>query len=231
MKKSNRKGLLSGRFQKEGAGLPAPSRGFKRFIYILYTHFYKFVTLNALTLLFSLPLITAPAAVCAADRVYVLLIKNGNCFLWHDFTKEFKEDVWKMLPPGLLFALMLFAGYFFMSLGKGNASYPFRSMLLWLLGILLTVAGLSWGRYTFALTTVQALPVTVLMKNAILLCLVKPLRAAAVTALILLSLFAAAALFPLSVFVLAAVGVALVQYSTCFIVFDLAEKYALRREE
>lgn len=33
---------------REGAGIPAPSSGFRRYFYILYTHFFKLVALNFL---------------------------------------------------------------------------------------------------------------------------------------------------------------------------------------
>lgn len=215
---------------KEGAGIPAPSGGFRRYIYILYTHFFKLVELNLLTLLFSLPIVTAPAALCAADRVYLLLLKDGNCFLWQDFIKEFREEVFRLILPGLLFALILFSGYFFMSLGKGNAVYLGWSSLFWMLGIFMTAMSLAWGRYTLVLAALQALPVRKLMKNAALLCAINPARAVLVAAIITAAVFAAAVLMPVFLLVTALIWVAFIQYTTCFIVYEFARKNVISEE-
>lgn len=215
---------------REGAGIPAPSSGFRRYFYILYTHFFKLVALNFLTLLFSLPVVTAPAALCAADRVYLLLLKEGNCFLWQDYIKEFREEGFRLILPGLLFALILFSGYFFMSLGKGNAVYLGWSSLFWMLGILMTAMGLAWGRYTLILAALQALSVRKLMKNAALLCAMNPARAALVAAVIAAAVFAAAVLMPIFLVAIALIWVAFIQYTTCSIVYEFAEKYVITEE-
>ena len=215
---------------REGAGIPAPSGGSRRYFYILYTHFFKLVGLNLLTLLFSLPVVTAPAALCAADRVYLLLLKDGNCFLWQDFIKEFREEAFRLILPGILFALILFSGYFFMSLGKGNAVYFGWSSLFWMLGILLTALGLAWGRYTLVLAALQPLPVRKLMKNAALLCTMNPARAVLVAAVIAAAVFAAAVLMPVFLAAMALVWVAFIQFTTCFIVYEYAVKNVITEE-
>ena len=217
--------------KKEGAGIPAPSGGFERYFYILHTHFFKLVGLNILTLLFSLPVLTAPAALCAADRVYVLLIKDGNCFLWQDFIKEFREELFRLILPGALFGLFIFSGYFFMSLGKGNSVYLGWSSLFWMLGILMSVLGIAWGRYTSVLAAMQPLPVTKLMKNAALLCAMSPARAASVAAVTAAAVFAAAVLMPVFIVAIALIWVAFIQYTSCFIVYEQAERYVIAGEE
>ena len=223
-------GIFIQNMKKEGAGIPSPSSGFARFFYILHTHFFKLVELNLLTLLFSLTVLTAPAALCAADRVYVLLIKDGNCFLWQDFIKEFRDEVLRLIPAGLMFSLILFSGYFFMSLGNGNSVYLGWSSLFWMLGILMTVLGLAWGRYTLVLAAIQPLSAAKLMKNAALLCAMNPARAAATSLLIAASVFVAAALMPVFLVVIALIWVAFIQYTTCFIVYELAEKHVITEE-
>lgn len=216
---------------KEGTGIPAPSSGYKRYFYILYTHFFKLVGLNFLTILFAVPLVTAPAALSAADRVYILLLKNGNCFLWQDFIKEFREELIRLILPGMMFALILFSGYFFMSLGKGNSVYLGWSSLFWMVGILLTVLGLSWGRYTLVLAAMQSLSIRKLMKNDVLLCAINPARAVLTAAVIVAAIFAAAVLMPVSLAVIAVIWVAFIQFTTCFIVYEFAEKNVITEEQ
>jgi len=70
-----------GNRNKEGAGLPLPEGGFWRYAVILATNFWKLVGLNLFFVAFSLPVITMPAALCGLNRVCMLLIRNGYCFL------------------------------------------------------------------------------------------------------------------------------------------------------
>ena len=116
---------LKNRFEKEGAGLPAPETGWARVGVMALTHFWKLVAANLLFVVFSLPVITLPAALTALNRVCVIIYKDGNIFLWYEFWREFKRSLLRQLPPFLGFSLLLFGGYFFMSLGNGNAQLGF----------------------------------------------------------------------------------------------------------
>ena len=84
-------------WKKEGEGKPAPSHGRERFFYLLRTHFWKLITLNLLFLLFSIPVVTLPAALCAMNRVLIKLTRDGNCLLWMEFRDEFKRSFLKSL--------------------------------------------------------------------------------------------------------------------------------------
>ena len=99
-----------------------------------------------------------------------------------------------------------------------------------MLGILMTVLGLAWGRYTLVLAAIQPLSAAKLMKNAALLCAMNPARAAATSLLIAASVFVAAALMPVFLVVIALIWVAFIQYTTCFIVYALAEKHVITEE-
>ena len=110
------------RFEKEGRGEPSPASGLKRAGYMALTHFWKLITANILFVIFSLPIITMPAALTALDRVCVFIFRDGNIFLWHEFWKEFRRSFVRVLAPGILFGLGLFAGYFFMRSGVSITS-------------------------------------------------------------------------------------------------------------
>lgn len=69
-----------------------PEGGIQRYALLLTTHFRTLVGLNLLFVLFSLPVITLPAALCAMNRVCMLLIRKGCCFLWQDFRQEFRRS-------------------------------------------------------------------------------------------------------------------------------------------
>ncbi len=101
----------------KGVTKPPPDQGLKRFWFVLSTHFWKLIALNLLFLIFSLPLVTIPAAFCGVNRVLIKLYRDGNCFLWEEYIKEFRTNLWKAMPFGLLGGLCAFASYYFLSLG------------------------------------------------------------------------------------------------------------------
>ena len=144
---------IFGNRNKEGAGLPWPEGGFRLYAVILATNFWKLVGLNLLFVAFSLPVITMPAALCGLNRVCMLLIRNGYCFLWQDFIEEFKRCFKRSLLPALLFSFLIFFGYYAMSLGLTNVHLPLWCTAFWLIGILATVAGICWGAYFYALVS------------------------------------------------------------------------------
>lgn len=220
-------GLFGKQQNREGAGLPMPEGGIRRYLLLLTTHFWKLMGLNLLFVLFSLPVVTLPAALCAMNRVCMLLIRNGYCFAWQDFWQEFRRSFLRSLLPALLFLVLIFFGYYAMSLGLTNAGNPIWSMLFWAIGIGASVAGICWGSYFFALVSLLDQGNPGILKNAWLLCMIRPGRALAVFAIIVTAGFAMAALMPVSILLMAAFTPVLVQYSACFLVNDLAEAYIL----
>ena len=132
----------------QGVTEPPPERGWKRFFFVLKTHFWKLVTLNLLFLLFSLPVITIPAAFCGMNRVLLKLYREGNCFVWTEFWKEFRANIWKALPFGLLGGVCLFASYYFLSLGISLSSGGVE-LFTTALGILLLVFIVLFLNYVF----------------------------------------------------------------------------------
>ena len=220
-------GLFGKQQNREGAGLPMPEGGIQRYALLLTTHFWKLVGLNLLFVLFSLPVITLPAALCAMNRVCMLLIRNGYCFLWQDFWQEFRRSFARSLLPALLFAGLIFFGYYSMSLGLTNAGNPIWSMLFWAIGIGATVAGICWGNYFFALVSLLDQNNRGILKNAWLLCMLRPGRSLSVFAIIAATGFAMAVLMPVSILLMAVCTAVLGQYSVCFLVNDLAEAYIL----
>lgn len=219
------------RTMKEGPGRPDPEMGPRRFFSFLWTNIWKLVGANLLFTAFSLPVVTIPAALCALNRVCVLLYREGHCFLWMDFRQEFRRSFFKSLAPGLLFALMLLGGYYFMSLGAGNAALPLWSMLFWLVGMLLTAGGLCWGTYYFVLAAMLDLKPRTLMKNAGLLCMARPGRAGLLLVFEVGTGLLAAALMPIFLAALLLIWFSLAQYCLCYWVYDLADELILQPYE
>lgn len=223
-------GFFGKKTNREGAGLPLPEGGIRRYAVLLTTHFWKLIGLNLLFVLFSLPVITMPAALCAMNRVCMLLIRNGYCFLWQDFWEEFRRSFLRSLLPALLFLLLIFFAYYSMSLGLTNAGLPLWSLLFWAVGIGTAVAGICWGSYFFALVSLLDQNNRGVLKNAWLLCMIRPGNALAVFAIIVAVGLVIAALMPISIFLMICCAAVLVQYSVCFLVYDLADMYILDKD-
>lgn len=220
-------GRFFGNYGREGAGRPMPEGGAARYLAVLFSQFWKLVGANLLFVLFSLPVVTLPAAICALNRVCVLIYTRGSCFLWQDFVEQFRESLTKSLLPALLCLLLLFAAYYSASLGLTNAAMPLWSMLFWLVGLLAAGAGVCLGAYYFVLCAMQDLKNKQLIKNARLLCMINPGRAFAVLLLTVAAVTATAALMPLSLILVLLIIPALCQYSVCFIIYELAEEYVI----
>ena len=220
-------GLFSGKFEKEGAGLPMPEGGPARYFSLLFSNIWKLMGANVLFVLFSLPLITLPAALCALNRVCILIYKNGSCYLWQDFVSEFRASFLRSLLPALLFLALLFAGYYFMSLGLTNAALPLWSMVFWAIGIFLVLAGLAWGGYFFVLVAMLEQENRNVLKNARLLCMISPGMALMAALTVIGGAVLTAAFMPLSIFLVLLIIPAIVQYTVSYLVYELAEDYIL----
>lgn len=213
---------------REGAGRPVPREGLHRLLVVSGTYFWKLVGANLLFVLFSLPLITLPAALCALNRVCLLIYRQGSCFLWLDFRQEFLRSFRRSLLPAALFGALVLVGYFFMSMGAANGIYPVWCLIFWSLGIISTTAGLGWGTYFFVLVPLLDQRNPGILKNAALLCMLRPSRMLLALALVLAAAFAAAALMPVFVVALLLFWFAAVQMPVCYLVNALAEEYILR---
>lgn len=212
---------------KEGTGKPVPSQGAGRYFSLLGMHFWKLVGINLLFIVFSIPIVTIPAALCGVNRVCVKLIREGNVFLWEEFFEEFKASFKKSLILGLLFIFLLFAGYYLMSLGITNVALPIWSMIFWVLGILAAATGLCWGAYAFVLTPLLELKNKELLKNAFSLVMLEPARALGVAAAILIMSFLAAIFYPISIFLLVFCWFSLTQYTVCFLVNTTVQEHII----
>lgn len=219
---------FSNRFQREGAGRPAPSTGWPRAGVMAMTHFWKLVAVNLLFVVFSLPVFTLPAALTALNRVCVIIYKEGNIFLFTEFWKEFKRSFWRTMLPALGFGVLLFGGYFFMSLANGNLQLGFVAVVFFALGMLMVAVAVLVGEYFFVVIAVLDISVVNGLKNAFLLSISKPVYSIGTLLLVAFLAVALAALMPLiGSVLLVLIWVSLTQYPICFMVYDITEDLVL----
>lgn len=207
--------------------MPAPEYGWPRAGLMALTHFWRLIEVNILFVLFSLPVFTLPAALTALNRVCVIVYKVGNIFLWEEFWKTFRQNLLRTIFPGFGFALLLFGGYFYMSLGYGNMQYGLMSVLLWTIGILMASAAVTWGEYFFVVLAVLDISVLGALKNAFILYFSRPVNGLISLAVVVACGAAIAALMPVGLFFIPVVSVVLVQYPICYLVYDVTEDLVL----
>ncbi len=198
----------------KGVAEPPPQGGWRRFFFVLGTHFWKMISLNLLFLVFSIPVITIPAALCGINRALIKLYRDGNCFVWTEFYKEFRANLWKALPFGCIGAICLFASYYFLSLGTSISSNGVE-VISTALGIVLLSFTVLFLNYVFVFLPTLDLPNRQIAKNAFIFLITEwktnmvILGSVAITALFNVTLF------PLSLFTLVLFSIAFMQYVIC----------------
>lgn len=147
----------------KGVTGPPPDKGVRRFVFLIAAHAWRLIALSLLFLLFSVPVMTMPAAFCGMNRVLINLTREGNCFLFGDFWDEFKANLLKGLPFGLLHAFLLFDAYFAISLA---ASAPSLDIPMLALGLLLLGCAALFSSYVFCFLPSLSLNNRQLARNA-----------------------------------------------------------------
>src|SRR5215217_4344641 len=112
---------------KDGPGIPKglPRRtGLPLFAEILIREWWALIKLNLLIVLFSLPLVTLPAAHAAGIRVTIRMVRDQDVYLWREFTTGFLA---LLLPAtiyglggGMALALCVYAMFIYGQLAAGN---------------------------------------------------------------------------------------------------------------
>jgi len=147
----------------KGEGKPPPDKGFKRYNFIVKTHFSKLVLLNLLFLVFSIPIITIPASISGMTRVLMRLTREGFCDLWADFIGEFKSFFsLKLLAWLVLFAVPAMIAMLIAFLIPG---IPAAGLWLALSAVSYTIQG-----YLFPIWAILDVPFGANIKNAFALC-------------------------------------------------------------
>jgi len=200
-----------------------PKKGVKRFLFILSTHFWQLVSLNLLFLLFCVPVVTIPAALCGMNRVLITLVRDGNCFLWNDFVREFKGNLFKSIPFGILFAFFILDSYYFFSFAAAPGDRG-TTMLAAAAGFLFLGFAVVFSSFVFVFLPTLALPNRFIARNAFILMLTEwktsLLILGSTTAMTLVT----AAFFPFTIILLLFNWFSLSQLIVCTVVNESLER-------
>ena len=165
-------------FLKEGPGIPkdAPKKtGLALFVDILGREWWELVKLNLLFILFSLPLVTLPAAQVAATRICVAMVEDRNCYLWRDFWETFRARFVAAtlagISLGVAFGVTGFALAAYVRAAAQNLAF---SLPLAVALVVLALVPLL-AAHLFALLAMSRLPLSRLLPVACLGLLARPL--------------------------------------------------------
>ncbi|HWP22048.1 MAG TPA: DUF624 domain-containing protein [Candidatus Cryosericum sp.] len=207
----------------KGVTDPPPQDGWKRFFFILGTHFWKMVQLNLLFLAFSIPIVTIPAAFCGMNRALIKLYRDGNCFVWEEFFKEFKANLFKAIPFGIIGGLCLFASYYFLSLGTSVSSDGVEIFSI-AVGILLFVFAVLFANYSFVFLPTLDLKNKQIARNAFIFLITEWKTNLVILAVAAATTLLSVLLFPYTLILLVFLSFSFMQYVICIAVNNPLQK-------
>ncbi len=178
---------------------------------ILLEHFIDLISLNLMTLLFSLPVVTLPAAVIACCSVIRRYFSGVVCSLRRDFLAAFRRCFLLSLPMGAVAVVVPALSVYVIPFYRDMA-YKYGMFFFILLVIAAAVTGfaLILGMYLFTEADALDMPFLPMLKNAAILAVVKFPRN--LLGLLVLAVFAFVFVIGLPHTVLVAVGFAFISY-------------------
>jgi uncharacterized membrane protein YesL len=194
---------LRDRFLQEGPGIPkdAPRRtGLALLGEILRREWWELVKLNLMFLLFSLPLVTLPAAFAATSRICVAMVEDQNCYLLRDFWHTFHSRLWQatFMGAAISTALAVAAYAIFIYAQLAVVQIAYVAPLALCLGALLAI--LFMAAHLFVLMAKRELGASELLRLAFLCSLAAPLPILAALGFVALLWLFHVVFYPVSVF-------------------------------
>lgn len=208
---------------REGSGKPYPAEGPALFFARIGTYFWKFLGLNILGMIFSLPVITLPAALTAVNRVIIQIIDKGRCFLWDDFWEEFRRNFKRSLFLGLTLIPLLFLSLILISNGIGNRQ-TFAGMVFLSFGLLTMCFLILLGTWLFVLNAMLDLNASSLIRNAFILVFSERRTSLIILAAAFVCFWFLVTIFPFSPFLYILFMSSFIKYITCSFIYSSVKK-------
>lgn len=142
---------------------PVKRTGIYWYIFLLSNHFFRMLGLNLLTVACCATVVLAPAAVSAACKAVLMMVKGEGGLFWEDYRQEFREK----LPQKLGYWVMMMLVPLSVALWCRMFGMP-AEVAEWILyfGLLLSAVVQA---YFFTMAAAVELPLATCMKNALLL--------------------------------------------------------------
>jgi uncharacterized membrane protein YesL len=204
----------------KGVDKPSPKKGPARFFFLFVTYFWNLIGINLLFALCCLPVVTIPASLCALNRYLIKMVRDGFGFTVSDYWNEWKSQLVKSLPAGILCALPLGYSYYLLSMSAGAKG---NGMIL-AFGVFWLIFGLLLGSYVFVLKAMLDLPIGAIFKNALILMICEWKASLCILGVTVCMVGVSLALLPYSLPALAIFFFAWVQLALCCIINEPVQK-------
>ena len=194
---------------KAGPGIAKdapPKQGFALLLDVIARNWWELIQLNLLVILFSLPLITFPAALIAAARICVLMLEDRPVYLGRDFLETFRARFAKATLLGAA-ALTTIGVSTFAALTFLNAA---RANLIFALPLTISAAtalfALIASAYAVVLLAMRDQSLASLLKRALLGALLRPLPALAALCVVAILWLLHVVFYPAAIFMPAVIN-------------------------
>lgn len=194
---------------KAGPGIAKdapPKKGFALLVDVVARNWWELIQLNLLVILFSLPVVTIPAALVAATRICVLMLEDRNVYLGRDFLDAFCQHFWRATALGAISAaavgLASYAALIFLQASTANL---FLALPL-TVSVSTAVFALIAASYGFVLLAVRNQPLAVILRLALLGALARPLPTLAALGFVALLWLLHVMFYPVSIFMPAVIN-------------------------
>ena len=162
-----------------------PKEGAALFLEVLRREFVALIKLNCAFMVFSLPLVTVPAALTALNKIMILMYRDQPVEVWEDFLAAFRAE-WKRasLVGALYFPLLALSG-----LGLYVYSALVNNFVLYTVSMFVAALLVIAGFYLFAMLATLEMNLRGIFKNTVLLTFIRmPQNVATLLAIVLLTL-------------------------------------------
>ncbi|HCW53858.1 MAG TPA: hypothetical protein DG753_09000 [Clostridium sp.] len=220
--------IFSPNFEKEGRGIEKGEKNEYNLFYffkLLKEKFWTIIKLNFLFIIFSIPIITIPAALGALNSLTMRIVKREHIFIWSDFISKFKEN-WKqstvcflILTTFMIFSLFCLNLYF--SISQINKLF----LILFFITLTIIFFLIMVSLYVYPLLTTISLSTKDIIKNSALLsvvCIKNSLLGLIVFIFFILNFVA---FFPFALPIALIIGFSLHSFINSFITFKCIDKY------
>ena len=187
-----------------------PKGGVKRVGYVLWNYAGRLVAANLLFLICCVPVVTIPAALSALNRYLSAIYRVGYGFSLEDYWKEFKSDIVKNLPAGVLAGVLGFYSYYLLSLA-GNFGKGTTHDVLIGCGLGVMIFAILIGAYYFTMSAMLDLSIGALLKNTFLIMVLEWKMSILIVVTVLIAGGILLALAPYSLFLLLTIGISFPQ--------------------
>jgi uncharacterized membrane protein YesL len=204
---------------KEGRGIPkdAPKKaGLALFAEIFAREWWEIVKLNILFVLAAMFVVTLPAALVAMARICIAFVEDRNTYLLRDFTEAFLRYFWRATLWGVVLTIALGIGIYATATYAAAAKETLAMAAPLAVSLVVTCLIAVLACHLVVLMVMRDLPPLRLMRLAALATMIRPLPALVSLTFVAGLWIAHIALYPVSVFMPAALNFSLGMFAIAF---------------